>query len=243
MLDNATLKFQPDWPPLQNVDAQVAFIDNGMDVQGRARSTAWACANCTRPSRISGMRGWRSTPRAAVMRRACWRAAREPVVQAAEGHLRRAFGQRARRRRLRARHPVRRTPARADRRNRPPRRVRASDARWKLAFDDLRGSARYDQHGFDAEGLKARHEGQPGLLSLRGAGAGPRTRGRECVRGRTRGEHGRRRADRPGAAVRLAEAPISTAVRNGRSASPCPKRNRRTRRAACSCVRTWSARA
>ncbi|MHC9084535.1 YhdP family protein [Luteimonas sp. RIT-PG2_3] len=46
-----------------------------------------------------------------------------------------------------------------------------SESRWDLAFSDVHGEARYDQHGFDAEGLRVHRDGQPGLLSLR-AGEG-----------------------------------------------------------------------
>ena len=45
--------------------------------------------------------------------------------------------------------------------------------RWKLAFDQVRGTIRYDSGGFAAEGLQVRHEGTPGVLGLR---AGPHVR-------------------------------------------------------------------
>ncbi|RZA18981.1 MAG: TIGR02099 family protein, partial [Lysobacteraceae bacterium] len=41
------------------------------------------------------------------------------------------------------------------------------EKRWKLAFDNVRGQARYDQAGFVAEALQVRHDGGPGVLSLR----------------------------------------------------------------------------
>ena len=47
------------------------------------------------------------------------------------------------------------------------------ETRWKLAFDNVRGQARYDRGGFSAEGLQVRHDGAPGVLSLR---AGPHVR-------------------------------------------------------------------
>lgn len=42
-----------------------------------------------------------------------------------------------------------------------------ADRRWKLAFDAVRGRARYGRGGFDADRLTVRHGGQPGRLSLR----------------------------------------------------------------------------
>ncbi len=49
--------------------------------------------------------------------------------------------------------------------------ARLAEQRWKLVFDDVRGEARYDQEGFDANGLRAMHDGQASRLALR-AGAG-----------------------------------------------------------------------
>ncbi|HEV8695236.1 MAG TPA: YhdP family protein, partial [Lysobacter sp.] len=42
-----------------------------------------------------------------------------------------------------------------------------TDARWKLAFDQVNGKAVYSRGGFKAEDLAVRHEGEPGKLSLR----------------------------------------------------------------------------
>lgn len=46
-----------------------------------------------------------------------------------------------------------------------------ADPRWDLAFDDVRGRARYDGAGFTATALRARRDGQPATLDLR-AGRG-----------------------------------------------------------------------
>jgi len=42
-----------------------------------------------------------------------------------------------------------------------------SEKRWKLAFGDVRGRAEYGRGGFAADKLAVMHEGQPGKLSLR----------------------------------------------------------------------------
>lgn len=44
------------------------------------------------------------------------------------------------------------------------------EARWKLAFDKVRGQVQFDRDGFLAEALQVMHDGAPGVLSLR-AGA------------------------------------------------------------------------
>lgn len=49
--------------------------------------------------------------------------------------------------------------------------AKLADARWNLAFEQVRGRARYDRHGFSSEPLAAVRDGQPGTLSLR-AGEG-----------------------------------------------------------------------
>ncbi|WP_119718634.1 YhdP family protein [Cognatilysobacter tabacisoli] len=46
-------------------------------------------------------------------------------------------------------------------------RATASDARWKLAFDQVTGRAEYSRSGLRARDLSVRHDGQPGRLSLR----------------------------------------------------------------------------
>lgn len=48
--------------------------------------------------------------------------------------------------------------------------AKLSEKRWQLAFADVRGHARYNQTGFDADKLDVIHDGQPGKLSLRAGG-------------------------------------------------------------------------
>ena len=171
-LQSATLKFQPDWPPLQNVEAQVAFIDNGMDVQGKGTLDGIGVRELHAGIedfgharlRVDAKGGGDASRLLALLRASPLYQQQKETFDAlsASGLADVGFALDI---------PfAEQKPAQIDGTVRLAG-VRASDARWKLAFDDLRGNARYDQHGFDAEGLKARHEGQPGLLSLR-AGTG-----------------------------------------------------------------------
>ncbi len=48
--------------------------------------------------------------------------------------------------------------------------AKLSEKRWQLAFDDVRGRARYGDGGFDADKLDVVQDGQPGKLSLRAGG-------------------------------------------------------------------------
>lgn len=54
--------------------------------------------------------------------------------------------------------------------------ARLAETRWGLAFSSVRGKARYDQAGFSAEGLAVVRDGQPGSLNLRAGAAHVRDR-------------------------------------------------------------------
>jgi uncharacterized protein (TIGR02099 family) len=171
-LQGATLKFQPDWPPLRDVDAQVAFIGNSMDVRGKGTLDGIGVRELHAGiedfghSRLAveAKGGGDASRLLALLRDSPLYGQQKETFDAlsAKGLADVGFALDI----PFAEHQ----PARIDGTVRLAG-VRASDARWKLTFDDLRGQARYDQHGFDADGLKAKHEGQPGLLSLR-AGQG-----------------------------------------------------------------------
>ncbi|GAA5006487.1 TIGR02099 family protein [Pseudoluteimonas lycopersici] len=171
-LSNATIKFQPEWPALQNADMQVAFIDDGMDVQGKGTLGGVGVRELNADIesfgkarlRIDAKGGGDASQLLALLRESPLYKQQKDTFDAlsASGLADVGFSLDI----PFAEHQ----PAKIDGTVRLAG-VRATDARWKLTFDDMRGSARYDQHGFDAEGLKAKHEGQPGLLSLR-AGQG-----------------------------------------------------------------------
>ena len=55
--------------------------------------------------------------------------------------------------------------------------ARLADKRWNLAFDQVNGRAGYSRTGFHADGLRVRHDGQPGRLSLRAGDGHVRERG------------------------------------------------------------------
>jgi uncharacterized protein (TIGR02099 family) len=172
------LKFQPDWPAADNLDADIRFEADGFTVAGR--------------SRIAGVPV--SSFKAGIAR---FGRAELTVDAAAAGDARELLGM------LRA-SPLQKTygtsmdslrvagPAQAQfhmllpfHHDKPPAHdlhgdvvlsgASLRDERWKLAFDQVRGTIRYDNGGFAAEGLQVRHEGTPGVLALR---AGPHVRDR-----------------------------------------------------------------
>ncbi|HSD17607.1 MAG TPA: YhdP family protein [Thermomonas sp.] len=170
------LKFQPDWPAAENVEADIRFEADGFTVAGR--------------SRIGGVPV--SSFKAGIER---FGRAELTVDAAAAGDAGQFLGM------LRA-SPLQKAygatmdnlrvagPAQAQfhmllpfHHDRPPPHALHGDVvlsgatlreeRWKLAFDQVRGKASYDSGGFAAEGLQVRHEGRPGVLALR---AGPHVR-------------------------------------------------------------------
>lgn len=170
------LKFQPEWPAAEDLEADIRFEADGFTVAGR--------------SRIAGVPV--SSFKAGI---AHFRRAELTVDAAAAGDAKEFLGM------LRA-SPLQKTygatmdnlrvagPAQAQfhmllpfHHDRPPPHELRGDVvlagatlreeRWKLAFDQVRGKASYDNAGFAAEGLQVRHEGRPGVLALR---AGPHVR-------------------------------------------------------------------
>lgn len=168
----ATLKFQPDWPAAQDVDAEVAFAGNGFQIDGHARIGAIAL-----PALHAGIDDYASGALTVTAHGVGDAGALLDLVRASP---------------LRQSQPETlaalsaKGPAQVDFRlglplGRPePMTVAGevaldgamlADRRWNLRFEQVRGSARYDRNGFSAADLAVRHEGQPGRLGLR-AGIG-----------------------------------------------------------------------
>ena len=171
---DATLKFHRDWPAAESVDADLRFEADGFAIAGDAR--------------IGGVEVDSLSGRIEHFRKA------ELVVDAATSGdaadllamLRRSPLQKLHGETLRNLHVA--GPARADFHLFQPFHKDAimrlggqvtlngaslREQRWKLAFDNVRGTATYDRTGFVANALQVRHAGVAGVLSLR---AGPQVR-------------------------------------------------------------------
>lgn len=176
-LVDASVRFQPQWPPVTGLDAQARFDPHGFSVDGRGMLHGVS---------ITGVRA--------------------DIDRYAGGRLRveaEGAGDAARLRQLLRDSPVyaqhRETldnlqasgPANVGFELELPMQPRATtriagyldlegarlaDARYGLRFDGVTGRTRYTGAGFDAEGLRVRQDGQPGRLSLR-AGEFVRTSG------------------------------------------------------------------
>lgn len=172
-LAGAVVKFQPDWPALERLDARVAFVNDGFTLSGQgsldgveirdidAGLAHYGDATLQVQARPSGD----ATQLLGVLDASPLRRGLEDTFDS-----------------LSASGPVTATFALSlplDGGGTGPAvsgqvelaGVALADARWKLGFDQVRGRARYDQHGFDGNGLSAVRDGRPGTLSLR-AGRG-----------------------------------------------------------------------
>ena len=170
------IRFSPEWPAIERLDADVAFIANGFSVHGRgalagveiARLEA-GIADYAQSDLVVKAEGAAGADRLlALLRQSPLRKQHAETLAnvAASGPARVGFdmllplghGGDARKR-------VRGSVALQG--------VKLGDKRYALSFEQVRGSASYDDGGFDAENLEVLHEGQPGRLSLR-AGSGVR---------------------------------------------------------------------
>ena len=171
----ATLKFHPDWPAAEHLDADVAFVADGFHMSGQGDIAGVGVRHFEAGIERFGQarldvraQGGSDASRLLALLRA------SPLQQdhgktldelSARGLAAVTFGLDL--------------PLQA---GRGPAQVRGSvvlaGARlaargWNLAFDDVRGRAEYGNAGFVADRLAVRHEGAAGTLSLR-AGDGVR---------------------------------------------------------------------
>ncbi len=170
-IEQGRLRFQPDWLPLEDTEAEMAFIGNGFRVQGRGR-----LAGATVGRFEAGMEDYANAP-LRVRAEAAGDAARflellrNSPLQA--GHrevldslavggpakvgfiLDQPLGHHGGKGRLEG------TVELAG--------ATLAEKRWNLAFEGVHGLARYDSTGFAAD-LAVLHDGRPGALVLRAGG-------------------------------------------------------------------------
>ena len=165
---DGTVRFQREWPAVEDVDASVQFVANGLDVQGSGRLSGLAVRHVT--ASIDRFDGGTLTVNAvgggdATQLRALLRASPLYVEHSATLDN------------LDARGPADASfnlalPLQPGSRARIDgdltlRGATLADERWKIAFDRVDGRATYSNTGFVADGLRVRQDGQPGRLSLR----------------------------------------------------------------------------
>ena len=168
------LKFQPDWPAIEDLDAELRFVADGFTVDGSGRIGGVPI------EQVRGGMARFGRAELALDAQTASADARHLLALLRNSPLHREHGELLDN--LRAEGPARASLQLLlpfHRMAPPPRQVRGrvrldgarlQEARWDIAFDQVRGEARYDEQGFLAEDLNVRHEGRPGQLSLR---AGP----------------------------------------------------------------------
>ena len=171
-LAGATIKFNSDWPAVHEVDAAIEFVADGLTVDGRGRLGGVGIAQLH--AGIDHYKGGALVVKASgggdaaqlldLLRQSPLQK-QQPDTFAnlgASGPAKVGFGLVL---------PLRPGSAMSIDGDVVLTDARLSDQRWNLAFDQVNGRAGYSRTGFHADGLRVRHAGQPGRLSLR-AGAG-----------------------------------------------------------------------
>src|SRR5690606_31413031 len=172
-LGRATVRFQQDWPALEEFDAVATFVNDGFRVQGNGMIAGvqvrdivgsldhYSQAVLDVRARPAGDAG----KVLALLQRSPLRRGTEDTLESlsAAGPLAATFALTL------PLHGAGTRPTVAGEID--LRGVTLGDARWKLELQQVHGLARYDRHGFRGDGLSAVRDGTASALSLR-AGRG-----------------------------------------------------------------------
>lgn len=172
-IEGGVFKFQPDWPAMDHVAAQIGFIGNGFSIEGKG-----ALAGVPVEAFKAGIPDF-SEAELSVDARGAADASKllallrlSPLQQqygetltnlSASGAAKATYGLLlpmhdglAAKRRMKGTVLLQE--------------AKLADKRWDLAFDRVSGKADFNEDGFSAEKLAVNHQGRPGLLSLRAGG-------------------------------------------------------------------------
>ncbi|HJR73263.1 MAG TPA: YhdP family protein [Luteimonas sp.] len=172
-LAGATVKFQPDWPAAEALDGKVSFVADGFTVDGTANIAGVGLqklqagiprfGQATLAVRAEGAGD--AGKLLGLLRQSPLRKEHGETFAniEASGPAKLSFDMSL---------PLRSSSGEKKRIDGAVDLAGAklSEKRWQLAFVDVRGHARYNQDGFEADKLEVLHEGQPGKLSLRAGG-------------------------------------------------------------------------
>jgi uncharacterized protein (TIGR02099 family) len=169
-IDDAVLKFLPDWPAAEQLDADVEFVAGGLSVRGRSAALAGVgigafSADIEQFGRavlnVEARGGGDAAQLLALLKQSPLQKTYGETLAniQASGKADVEFGL------VLPMHPG--APPPKMRGNVALQRARLVEKRWDLVFEEVSGKAAYTRGGFDADGLSVRHQGQPGRLSLR----------------------------------------------------------------------------
>ncbi len=172
-LQDAVVKFQPDWPAAEKLNADVDFIADGFRVRGRSASMAGVAINALEAGiehfghALLTVDAKGSGDAAQLLR-----LLRESPLQKEHAEtLANIEASGAASVDYALQLPLHANPPPATMRGSVALRdARLVEKRWDLAFDKVSGKAAFEHNGFEADGLSVLHQGQPGKLSLRAGG-------------------------------------------------------------------------
>lgn len=167
------IRFQHDWPPMEKLDGDIAFIANGFSLRGTGELAGVAVSGIE-----AGIPDFKTNE--LYVRASSRSDAATMLEMLRRSPLQKSYGDTLKN--LSASGPATATfdmllPLRNDngqghlRGNVGLEGIKLGDKRWDLAFEGVRGSAGYSDRGFDAENLAVVHRGRPGQLSLRAGDA------------------------------------------------------------------------
>ncbi|MGJ7904072.1 YhdP family protein, partial [Lysobacter sp. 1R34A] len=177
-LEGAAVKFQPEWPAVEGLDADVRFVADGFSVEGSGRIAGVGVRKIG-----AGIDHYKDGHLRVQAEAAADAAQLQALLK--QSPLRKDHADTLDH--LRASGPARvgfemQMPLRPNSATRIAGTVdldnaKLADPRWKIAFEQVRGHAEYGRGGFRAEDLAVMHEGAPGKLSLRAGEEFVRDRG------------------------------------------------------------------
>ena len=172
-IDNGQFKFQPDWPAMDDVDADIAFIGNGFSIAGKGRLaevrvegfTASIADFSKAELHIDAHSDADATQLLQLLRKS-------PLQQKYADTLDNLSATGPARATYRLFLPMHAQAGKGRQMSGSVELagVKLADKRWDLAFDRVTGKADFNEAGFKAEKLAVVHRGQSASLSLRAGG-------------------------------------------------------------------------
>ncbi|MCC8537230.1 YhdP family protein [Xanthomonas axonopodis pv. poinsettiicola] len=169
---DGVIRFQPDWPAMEQVQADLSFIGNGFSLQGQGDLAGTPIAQLD-----AGIPSFKTSE--LYVRASTQADAAQLLGMLRQSPLERRYGDTLRNLTVSG-------PAAVSFDLLRPLRTKGvgghlqgtvalqgaklADARWNLAFDQVSGQAEYRDSGFAAEQLRVQHQGRSGELALRAGG-------------------------------------------------------------------------
>lgn len=175
-IDGGQFKFQPDWPALEHVEADIAFIANGFSLDGRGTLAGVGIEKFSAGIEDFGESNLRVDADTRTD-------AGKLLAMLRQSPLQRSYGDTLTNLEASGRTHATFHLLQPLKHDSPTRRrldgeieltaAKLAEKRWNLAFSEVTGKTRYDGEGFLSDALGVVHLGQPGTLALR-AGSGVR---------------------------------------------------------------------